>query len=681
MKPVVRGGDARGCRPLGARRQGSHACPERGPRPASGRRPQRTAGVDLPRCNAFMRSPMVRSMSLLTRAAPILIAVLIAGCAHAPPPQDRPSSLAGASETPVDAGADSSRAQSRRATALGDAERLLDVLAVPIDTLESAPDISDSLAAATKARLPSVEELFDYPVVVNRRVLAWIDFYLGRGKATFNRSLERSGRYLRMARRIFAAEGVPQDLAFLAHVESGFRHNARSHARALGLWQFMRATARLYGLRCDSYVDERLDPEKETYAAARHLRDLHDRYDDWYLALAAYNAGAGKVNRAIRRTGSRDFWRIARTRYLRNETRNFVPAILAATILAKSPGAYGFTEETDPPLAYETVSVDSPTDLRVVARCAGAPLAEIQALNPSLLHLQTPRGTDAFAVHVPQGTAERFRGAFAQIPREQRLIFHRHRVRRGETLGGLARRYGASVRSIQNANGMGRRTTIYAGRTLKIPARDIEDWSWSDLAGGDAVQHRVRRGECLNGIAQRYGVPMRSLQAANGIADPSLIYPGNILTIPRPGPAAARKTGPADAGGRRMHSKRAEERGELRLNTSIDLGRVPSTAHIVADARQALEESEEESAEEGPRIHRVRRGDTLSGIAARYGVSLSRLCRWNGLARSSTIRPGQEIHLSEPDGKGGSARWHVVRRGESLWRIARRYGVRVADII
>ena len=164
-----------------------------------------------------------------------------------------------------------------------------------------------------------------------------------------------------MARRIFAEEGIPQDLAAMAHIESGFRHNARSPARALGLWQFMRGTARLYGLRCDSYVDERLDPEKSTRAAARYLRDLYKEFGDWYLAMAAYNTGSGRVARAIRRTGSRDFWHIAGSRYLVNETRNFVPAILSATILSKSPGAYGYTEKTAPPLEYDTVIVDSPT--------------------------------------------------------------------------------------------------------------------------------------------------------------------------------------------------------------------------------------------------------------------------------------------------------------------------------
>jgi len=569
-----------------------------------------------------------------------------------------------------------------------DTEWLLDSLGVGIDSLTSPgafatdlPDLSDSLAAATEVHLPSGDEIFDYPVVVNRRVLAWIDLYRGRAKETFNRSLQRSGRYLAMARRIFAEEGIPQDLAFLAHVESGFRHNARSPVRALGLWQFMRGTARLYGLRCDSYVDERLDPEKATRAAARHLHDLYERYDDWYLSLAAYNAGAGKVDRAIRRSGSRDFWRIARTRYLRNETRNFVPAILAVTILAKSPAAYGFTEETKPPLEYDTVTVDTPTDLRVVARSLDVAVSEVQDLNPALLVMQTPPNDSSYEIRVPQDRAEDFAREFAKVPVDQRLVFHQHKVRRGQTLGLLARRYGTSVRAIQDANGMGRKTMIRIGQTLRIPTRSI---ILSDREREHAVKHTVRRGEFMARIASRYGVTIKEIQEANGIRNPSRIYEGQELLIPATKPAspeallAERDTGESAAG----------HRGLRAFNTSDALGRVPTTAHIVEQAREAIKRERElgiVSPVDAPRVHVVRRGDTLSEIAELYGIGLSQLRRWNGLGRRSLIHPRQELLVSDPMLEGGMSdrapqRTHIVRRGESLWTIAKRYGVRIADL-
>lgn len=619
----------------------------------------------------------------------LLALVLLTGCASSALRQPAPTAVDSPSVATSLAGEDPDTPNALESDSLqAGADWLIDSLAVPVDSLNlpgafqvDLPDISDSLAAATEAQLPSVDEIFDYPVELNRRVLAWIDFYLGRGRRTFDRSLERSGRYLAMARRIFAEEGVPQDLAFLAHVESGFRHNAQSPARALGLWQFMRGTGRRYGLRCDAYVDERLDPEKSTRACAQHLRDLCAEYGDWYLSLAAYNAGAGKVNRAIRKTGTRNFWDIARTRYLVNETRNFVPAILAATILAKSPGAYGFKETTDPPLEYDTFTVDTPTDLRVVSAAGGVPLAELLELNPALLLMQTPRG-GAYELHVPAGFGEPVAAAIEEIPPEKRLVHHRHVVQSGQTLGGLARRYGTTVRAIQDANSMGRTTTIYAGDTLLVPSRHggIGDLA---LAGPDGtIKHTVRRGDTLSEIAARYRVQMGAISAANGLADPRRIYPGQVLTIPVPPERALARLAerdPVGLGSGGALPVRAQ-------NNSDSLGRVASTAHIVEQAREAIKLEEARAAEEGrprpgPTLHTVRQGDTLSEIAARYDVRVSELRRWNGLDRSGLIYPGQDLRVAPPDGNpSGESRVHVVQRGESLWTIAKRYGVRITDL-
>lgn len=605
-----------------------------------------------------------------------------------------------------------------------DSDWLLDSLSVPIMPLEEVlpdlPDISDSLAAATQAHVPSSAELFDYPVVVNRRVLTWIDvFQKGKARGNFERSLRRSGRYLAMARRIFREEGIPQDLVFLAHVESGFRFNARSVAKALGLWQFMRGTARLYGLRCDGHVDERLDPEKATHAAAKYLKKLYGDFGDWYLALAAYNAGEGKVARAIERCGTRDFWCLAATNHLRNETRNFVPAILAATILAKSPGAYGLTEETDNPLAYDTAPVDSPTDLRVVASCTGATLSELQALNPALLLLQTPPGADRYEVRVPVGMGDALVRNLAQIPASDRLVQHRHVVRRGETLASLARHYGTTVGAIQDANRMGRRTLIRVGETLSVPSR--QGAAAPELyarESGDPVRHVVRKGETLSRIAARYGVSAREIQKANRISNPNRLVRGQSLIIPVPpappdepraqaariqenprdanladasttGAPAARAGAPdaADAGKPRV-SRRVQE-----FNTSDALGRVSSTAHIVEQARLQIIEDEKNAppapappAPERKTTHIVRRGETLSKIAQRYGVNVADLRRWNHLRSSNLIRTGQRLTIVQPKQdlakveRSDTSKVHVVRPGDSLWRIAKRYGVNPREL-
>jgi membrane-bound lytic murein transglycosylase D len=625
-----------------------------------------------------------------------------------------------------------------------EADRLIDSLAVPIDSIAAlpsveneVPDISDSLAALTQARLPSMEELFDYPVVVNRRVLSYVDFFLGRSRNLFEGSLRRSGRYLPMARRIFQEEGIPQDLVFLAHVESAFKYNARSRARALGLWQFIRGTASLYGLRCDSYVDERLDPERETRACARYLHNLYDKFGDWHLALAAYNTGAGNVDKAIARAGTRDFWRLAETRHLMRETRDFVPAILAATILAKSPGAYGLTEETEPPLAYDTVALSMPSDLRVVARCCGATQTEIQRLNPALLVLQTPPRAGDYEVRVPPGLGERLAREISRIPPEDRLVVERHAVRRGDTLGLIARRYGTTVRAIQDANRLGRSTTIHVGQALVIPNGHATPAPLAEARRGerDVVSHRVARGETLGRIAAQHGVSVQAIQAANRLSTPDRISVGQSLVIPIPAGrrdapdepvAETAPLAPSPPETSRVDTGRpllARVSGCLPQDPKCDLGRGPSTAHLVAQARQQILMTIPSIAPEPPSsvsspgdatfstgnaaaaraatsFHIVRRGDTLGRLAEHYGASIAQLLRWNRLRSGRLIYPGQKIRVASPAGPhvapeivadpeppapetaAPSARnVHVVRRGDSLWRIAQRYGVGLTDLL
>ncbi|MBM3318462.1 MAG: LysM peptidoglycan-binding domain-containing protein, partial [Candidatus Eisenbacteria bacterium] len=640
------------------------------------------------------------------------------------------SPLAGATEPQRRGGPETGGASAEDdSLLLEEIDWLIDSLAVFFDSPGVAadfgaefPDISDSLAALTQARLPSTEEIFDYPVTINRRVLTWIDFFLGRGRKSFERSLVRSGRYLAMARETFRQEGIPQDLVFLGHVESGFQVNALSHARALGLWQFMRGTAKLCGLRCDAYVDERLDPEKATRAAARHLGDLYERYGDWYLAMAAYNAGPGGVDRAIQRSGTRDFWQIAQTRRLHHETRNFVPAILAATILAKSPGAYGLTEETDAALNYDTITVGEPIDLRVIARSTGMQLSELERLNPALLIGQTPPLAEKYELHVPLGLGDTTARRLAQIRPEERLLHERHKVRSGENLAVIAKRYGTTVRAIQDANRLGRRTLIHAGQTLLIPGRGGSARSPREdyvASGGDPVAHRVRRGETLSRIAALYGVGLDALLKANKLSNPNRLQVGQQLTIPV-GRAATKPAAPpepaiADAasGGPGFQVEVLASRALMARNNSETLGRVPSTAHIVEHAR--LEIGTAEVDDDGPgqagktsraqaqrpaagagtqtQTYTVRRGDTLGKIGQRFGATVAQLRGWNNLRSGALIYPGQKLAVSasaappqaslaqrgESPAQGAN-RTHVVKRGDSLWKIGQRYGVKTDDI-
>ena len=280
--------------------------------------------------------------------------------------------------------------------------------------------------------------------------------------------MRRSGKYMERFREIFAEEGVPKDLVHMAHVESGFKTSAYSRAHAKGIFQFISGTARNYGLRVDYWADERSDPEKSARAAAQYMKRLYDEFEDWNLSVAAYNAGEGKVRSAIRRSGSRDFWKLAKTRYLRRETKNHVPAVLAATLIYKDPERYGIHVEPDPPLEYDSIVVNGAADFKVLARCAGTDAETIRGLNPGLRRNQTPPDGQ-MVVHVPLGSGQQTRVALEGVPASERVLYARYPIKRGDTLSTIARKHGVSVGAIQATNGMGRRTLIRENRVLLIP--------------------------------------------------------------------------------------------------------------------------------------------------------------------------------------------------------------------
>ncbi len=305
------------------------------------------------------------------------------------------------------------------------------------------------------------------PIELNDAVLATIHLYRNGLRDWFSGALSRGAHYLPSIREAFAAEGLPPELAYVALVESEFRAEAVSGAKAKGFWQFMPATGRRFGLAQDSWIDERSDNEKATRAAAQYLRHLHEVFEDWNLALAAYNAGEGTVRRAIRRQGTNDFWELARARALPRETRDYVPRIQAAILVAGAPERYGFA--IDPhaaPAASETVEVDGPFALRDVARCTGLDLGTLQDLNPVLVKPATPAHR-AFALKVPEGSADAVAGCLESVPQVKT-----HVVRgRGVTLAVVARKYGTRVSDLARVNGMVIRSklTLARGTELIIP--------------------------------------------------------------------------------------------------------------------------------------------------------------------------------------------------------------------
>jgi membrane-bound lytic murein transglycosylase D len=387
----------------------------------------------------------------------------------------------------------------------------------------------------------------DVPIVVNEAVLRILATFQNDLHGVYARGLARSGRFVPMIRQIFQEENIPKDLAQVAMIESSFLPHARSRKRAQGLWQFMAQTGRRYGLRSNAIIDERGDPEKATRAAARYLSYLHELFHDWHLAMAAYNAGEGKIVRAMYRTGFADFWRLAASGSLRAQTRNYVPAVIAAILISKNPAHYGFDVEYDRPWEYETVALDRPVRLRDLADGQAVTLEALMTLNPELRAGVTPRAPEGYPLKVPTGTRENVLAAFTDAPTTSAPAFRRHLVRNGETVASIARRFGVSPASLAAANGLTEGAKLKKGRVLLIPEREgVRVASKKRKKGRGAVKtqvaavaeqpagarsYRVRGGDTLYRIAIRHGTTVAELLAVNNLSDVT-IRPGDRLRIP-----------------------------------------------------------------------------------------------------------------------------------------------------
>src|SRR5215471_2086322 len=365
----------------------------------------------------------------------------------------------------------------------------------------------------------------DLPLTVNDEVLSFLNFFqTPRGRAIVETGLSRSGKYRDMIARILREEGVPQDLIYLAQAESAFQPAALSRAGARGIWQFVPWRGNEYGLKRSWWVDERQDPEKATRAAAQHLRDLYGLFGDWYLAMAAYNCGPGNVQKGIERTGYADFWELYRRSVLPRETKNYVPIIVALTLIAKDAAHYGIHPELEKPVQFDMVKPGSAIDLRLVAETIDADVETLRSLNPSLLRLATP-DDPSFELHLPVGTAEKFSNEIADIPAEKWVSWRRHRVEPGETLTSLAKKYKVTAPAIAAANSLGGSTALTAGDKLIIPATQPAGETKSRL-----VRYRVRKGDTLGGIADQFSVSTDQLRKWNALKS-ARVSRGMVLRV------------------------------------------------------------------------------------------------------------------------------------------------------
>jgi membrane-bound lytic murein transglycosylase D len=496
----------------------------------------------------------------------------------------------------------------------------------PIDETNGiTPSADPNVRAKAQAEIKSTHS--DLPLMMTDQVAGYISYFSNRGRGTFERAFARSGRYHDMMVSILKQEGVPQDLIYLAQAESGFTPTAVSRAGARGIWQFMGARGRGYGLQRSMWVDDRQDPEKSTRAAAHHLKDLYAQFGDWYLAMAAYNSGPGTVQAAVKRTGYADFWELYRRNVLPKETRNYVPIILAVTIMTKNLSHYGFDDVSmEEPAHFDTVTINYPVDLRLVADCVGATPAELQQLNPSLLRLSTPReGT--FELHLPAGTKSEYQTAIAAIPSGMRLWWRYPTVHSGDTLAALARAYHTTPKSIVEANHLG-------GNELPVDAKLIIPVTPSKHALSDngsyahrITRYKVRKGDTVQTVAENFGVPAQMVRRWNGLRGDSL-RGRTVLALHLPISPSGELT--ASARGSATHSAKKKA--------------VPAVSKV-STAKSAKPADEEGSESASVLHHKVKSGETLYSIATTYKTTVAALKRSN--QNIATLRPGMILVVQQ----------------------------------
>ncbi|MGA7463383.1 MAG: LysM peptidoglycan-binding domain-containing protein, partial [Candidatus Korobacteraceae bacterium] len=444
----------------------------------------------------------------------------------------------------------------------------------------------------------------DLPLVMNDQVAMFINYYSSpRGKATLEHAWARAGRYHEMISRVLKEEGVPQDLIYLAQAESGFQPLALSRAGARGMWQFMAQTGELNGLSRTWWVDDRQDPEKATRAAARHLHDLYNQFGDWYLAMAAYNSGAATVQHAVERTGYADFWELYRRGVLPHETQNYVPIIIAETIMAKNPEQYGLQSVApEPPVQLDHIVITYPVDLRLVAECVDTSVDYLQEINPSLLRMTTPKD-QPFTLNLPAGSQEKYETAIAVIPQEMRTYWRYHRVEYGDSLGTIARKYHVSTSSIADANSLsgGAGDDIRPGTKLIIPISPNRHEGTADAYSHKATHYKVRKGDTVASVADDFEVPVDKVRKWNHLRANSELTPGRMLVIYKP-TSSDSSAATATAEGDPPEPKTASS---------------PAGHHSTTGKSHS---STTESAE--AKYHTVKKGETLSSIAESNHVSV-----------------------------------------------------------
>ncbi|MGE0633331.1 MAG: LysM peptidoglycan-binding domain-containing protein, partial [Pseudobdellovibrionaceae bacterium] len=503
------------------------------------------------------------------------------------------------------------------------------------------------------------------PVEVNSQVEKWIAYFQGRGRPHMERYLARSNRYADLMKKILRQNGLPDDLFYIAMIESGFSARATSHAAAVGYWQFIRGTGKRYGLAINSLVDERRDPILSTQAAADYFKGLYNIFGSWYLAMASYNVGENRVQREIVKNKTRDFWELAKKRRLPRETMNYVPKYLAAKLIAKSPEEYGFTDiEYDEPIEFDHITVEHPVNLKTLAGKMNMDYEVMKALNPKFRGEIAPLKGANLVIRIPVGTQEAATVAALESKVEKVVYIAdvgettSYRVRSGDNLYTIARRFGTSVAKLRDANNLNRRSLLRIGRRLQVPdsgtRRTVVAKSNDVVVAG---YYLVRPGDTLSSIADRHDTTVAELRRVNNLSRKSVIRSGKKLKLPN---------GSSEGGGEDDTKTAESSKSEITI---------PS-AKSLASASEPI-----------PDTHLVKPGDNLYTLARKYGTTVEELGKANNLRRGQVLRSGLKIKIPRAESaqssqqtgarKPASAKKkvHLVKRGETLTAIAEKYKV------
>ena len=475
--------------------------------------------------------------------------------------------------------------------------------------------VDPKVRATAEAEIKTTKS--DLPLMLNDQVAMFLNYFSStKGRHTLEHGLTRAGRYRDMISATFKEIGVPQDLIYLAMAESGFQPLAVSRAGARGMWQFMAGRGSMYGLDRNWWVDDRQDPVKSTRAAALHLKDLYYEFGDWYLAMAAYNTGPGNIQHAVERTGYADFWELYKRGVLPQETRNYVPIIVAVTIMAKNPAQYGLQSVVpETPVPTDQVTINYPVDLRLVAECLDTSADTLQQLNPSLLRLTTPKDQN-FTLNLPAGTKDKYETAIALIPPDMRTFWRYHRVDYGESLSTIAHKYHTSTGVIEEANNL-TSDEVTVGSKLIIP---IAPGSAGDaLAYSRKVtRYKVRKGDTVGSIADDFQVPVDKIRKWNHLKG-NTVAPGRTLLIYKPLSGSSR---PETASA-----------GDDPPSAPAKHGASATSVNARGKAAPAIQSAT---------YHKVKKGETLSGIAQSYNTTVANLKK-NNANLSANLRAGEVL--------------------------------------